>query len=54
MEKETWCLCRYCIQAIKSRGEKLFVGDEVYRDDDDPKTYTCEFCGEEDTIFECI
>ena len=48
-------LCKYCIMAIQSRGEELFVGREVLLDPDDPKTYTCEFCDEEvDTVYECI
>lgn len=54
MEKETWRLCDRCICAIRSRGEKLFVGSEVMIDEEDPTTYTCEFCGEEDTIYECL
>ena len=54
MEQGTWRLCKYCIQAIRSRGERLFVGAEVEFDEDDPKTYTCQWCGEEDTIYECI
>ena len=50
-----WILCKHCIAAIKSRGEKLYVGDEIDVDcweDEKPK---CEWCDEEDTIlYECI
>ena len=39
------CLCSNCIDAIKSRGEKIFVGDSMYFDLDD--VGTCEWCEEE-------
>ena len=49
------CLCEYCIEAIRSRGEKLLVGDqydleyEVYADE----PQVCEWCGEEaDELYE--
>lgn len=54
MEKETWRLCDRCICAIKSRGEKLFVGDEVPFDEEDDSTFICEWCEEEATLYECI
>ena len=49
------CLCKYCIEAIRSRGEKLLVGDqydleyEVYADE----PQVCEWCGAEaDELYE--
>lgn len=54
-QRETWRLCWHCIQAIRSRGEPLFVGEEVYEDEDDPTTYTCEWCEDEFvTVYECL
>ena len=49
--KETWCLCMNCINAIKSRGEKIFVGsivdpDEYLEENGEP--LHCEWCDEED------
>ena len=44
------CLCSHCIQAMRSRGEKLSVGDafgleyEVF--EDEPQV--CDWCGEEE------
>ena len=37
-------LCSYCIMAIRSRGEKVFVGDVSYADDE---PLICGFCNEE-------
>ena len=39
------CLCSWCIQGIRSHGEKLFVGDEI-SEDENPK---CEMCDETET-----
>ena len=72
MKKEMnkmWHLCSNCIDAIKSRGEKVFVGDTIYQDieydkekgewkqkyDPDEPIMKCEWCEEIDaTLFECI
>lgn len=55
MKTETWCLCKNCIDAIRSRGEQIFVGDEVMMDEEDPKTFTCEWCEEDGVIiYECL
>ena len=53
-----WILCRNCIDAIKSRGEKIYVGDEIdvdcWEEDNNVKA-KCEWCDEEDTpLYECI
>lgn len=41
------CVCEYCIQAIRSHGDKLLVGEQT------ETTEVCEWCGEEaDEIFE--
>ena len=50
-------LCRNCIEAIRSRGEKLFVGHEVdfteYADEHG-KEASCEWCEDnEATLYEC-
>ena len=47
---ETIRLCEHCIAAIRSRGEKVFVGEEL--PDDVPMI--CEWCEEEDVVlYEC-
>ena len=46
------CICDYCIQAIRSHGEEIFVGDRVSSEEENLK---CEFCDEEDDeLFECL
>jgi len=59
---ETILLCHYCIDAIKSRGEKIFVGGLVEREldlDEEGKWFVsdglkCEWCEEEyDELYEC-
>ena len=43
-------LCDICIQAIRSRGEKIFVGNAVYADDDQ---IICDWCDEDfDELYE--
>lgn len=64
-----WVLCERCISAIKSRGEKVFIGDMISQDieyDDDKKEWhqiydpdepikKCEWCDEiEPDLFECL
>lgn len=40
MKRIKMCLCDYCIQAIKSHGERVLVGD--------PSGYgICDWCGDE-------
>lgn len=55
-------LCRCCIDAIKSRGENLYVGPLIEREEDiDEKGrwvvsdgLICEWCGEkDDELFNC-
>lgn len=50
------CLCRNCIDAIKSRGEPVYVG-EAYCDDEDENgnPLKCEWCEENDVeLFDCM
>ena len=42
MKRKKLCVCQYCIQEMKSRGEKIFIGDIVIEEK------ICEWCGEED------
>ena len=46
-------LCKRCIDAIKSRGDIIYVGREYtdYEPDEEPK---CEWCEEPDTVYDCI
>lgn len=63
------CLCSYCIDAIKSRGEKVMVGDMITQDidydekkdkwyqiyDEDEPIQKCDWCGEVDPeLYECL
>lgn len=46
-------LCENCIEAIRSRGEKLFVGDPVEKTEET----ICEWCDDDDEdteLFEVI
>ena len=59
-------LCQSCIFALRSRGEKVFVGDRVERLDyeEDGKEFKCGFCGDDflydddpqddDELYECV
>jgi len=42
------CLCTYCIEGLRSHGEKIFVSDITHYDG------ICEWCGEEDDVDECM
>lgn len=53
MAKEKWLLCRRCIDAIKSRGEIVYVGPQAYDCTYDDEEKVCEWCEEEDDLFEC-
>ena len=55
-------LCEQCIAAIRSRGEKVWVGEEIERDedvDDEGNWFVCddlkcEWCEQEkDELFDC-
>lgn len=46
-------LCRRCIEAIKSRGEIVYVGSE-YTDSEPDEEVKCEWCEEVDTVYDCI
>lgn len=55
-------LCSYCIEAIRSRGEKVYVGEKIEREMDiDTDGHwlvddelTCEWCEEEnDELYDC-
>ena len=50
---DTIRLCECCIAAIRSRGEKVFVGEEIDQEDED-NLLTCEWCEDEnDELYEC-
>ena len=50
-------LCRHCIDAIKSRGERVFVGDLIADaeecETDYPGEAVCDWCGEVDDLYAC-
>lgn len=53
--EDKWILCKNCIDAIKSRGEKIFVGDVVNGFDYEDEPTKCEWCDEEDVeLYECV
>lgn len=48
------CLCKNCIAAIRSRGEKVMVGELLSDYDEDDKPRKCEWCEEEGMeMYEC-
>lgn len=54
MELARMILCESCIEAIRSRGEKVLVGERVYDCDESEEEETpCEWCGECDDLYEC-
>lgn len=47
-------LCKHCIQAIRSHGEKVFKGPMLMDIDEAERTETsCEWCGEVDDLYQC-
>jgi len=51
-------LCKHCIEAIRSRGETVYVGNQLPfwsgAVDPDERYGTCEWCEEEtDELWEC-
>ena len=49
------CICPYCIQAWKSHGEKLYVGNIKYEYDEAVElNIGCDLCGEADDLYEVI
>jgi len=40
--KMSVCMCDYCIQELRSRGEEIYVGNYAYED------RKCYWCNEED------
>lgn len=59
-------ICKYCIDALRSRGEKIYIGEEISQDIDfdvtndkwislyDEPILKCDFCGEIDSLlYEC-
>jgi len=60
LKKDRIVLCRHCIDAIRSRGEKVIVFESLYYSDEysdnDNELFKCEFCDDElttDELFEC-
>lgn len=46
-------LCRRCIDAIKSRGEIVYVGPQVFSVDDGEEEEKCDWCEEVDDLYDC-
>lgn len=57
MKQEKWHLCKNCIDAIKSRGEIIYVGPLVFSVDNmaygEPEQ-KCSWCEEVDDLYDCI
>ena len=62
MSHEHIKLCQQCIAAIKSRGETVYVGPEIEREEDIDEEgrwfvsdgLICEWCeNEDDKLFDC-
>ena len=57
MKKDTWWLCQNCIDAIRSRGEPIYVGPLVFSADDieyGEEEQKCSWCDEIDDLYECL
>ena len=56
MSDERWCLCEHCIEAIRSRGERIFTRPMEWEDCTDEEAeidvVVCDFCEEEYTSSE--
>lgn len=39
-------VCEYCLEAIKSRGERVIIIETLYVDETDPEESFCEWCKE--------
>lgn len=53
-ERQPWLLCQHCIDAIKSRGERLIVLGEYMDYDESVESGTvCEWCGDNATLYDC-
>ena len=51
------CLCQYCIEAIESRGEPVFIGPQIFSADDieyGEEEQRCDWCGEVDDLYKCF
>ena len=49
-------LCKRCIEAIKSRGEIVYVGPQVFDIDDidyGEEKQKCDWCEEVDDLYDC-
>lgn len=52
MKGYSMLLCEHCIQAIRSRGEELYVGDLEYDiDEAEEEGITCDWCDEYDDLY---
>ena len=52
-EMKKMCICWYCIQAIRSHGEKVYIGDPIENQDNDP--LVCDWCDDEaEELYEVI
>lgn len=50
-----WLLCKHCIEAIESRGEKIIYDHCSYIEEDEAEEMElkCEWCYEVDTLYKC-
>lgn len=49
-----WLLCQHCIEAIRSRGERLVVlGYAMSMEEAEEEGIVCEWCEEADDLYEC-
>lgn len=47
-------ICKRCIDAIKSRGEEIWVGPlRVDADEVEEENVQCELCDEVDDLYDC-
>ena len=56
IKAKRFCICDYCLQAMRSRGEEIFVGDKLFSWNIEEENLKCDFCDEEefDELFNCL
>lgn len=48
-------LCRNCIEELKSRGERIYIGSmEMDYAEAVERDIGCDWCGERDDLYECM
>ena len=56
MNDESWCLCEHCIEAIRSRGERISTRpmewDDCTEEEYETELIICDWCEEKNELSE--